>query len=642
MHTNQYKKAGWILGDHSVGKGDNMKQFKKRILALGLSILMTLSLIPTLGGVAFADEAATITVYLTVSNQGELAKASDGSVMAWKPVTVTDLDGDGKFTFDEALVAAHKAYNTEEGYARYDSGWVTSVWGESTTGVFSFFCNDKMTDLVTTTFVQDNDSLVAAIDVDAVNYADLYSFFDAKNLVTEEGSEVSLTLQTVPAMTPGDAKALSGASIGYFTEDGQYVDCSAETDSEGKVTIHFDEPGTYIVSAKGTGESIVTPYEIMQFDPDSDLFVKILDWTTYDMAVPYTEADYGEGPYPLNELKYLDFYEEWSEMDEAEQAKYHTLKSNLILIADAPIIAPCCTVIVSPTAFEFKGDKVAVINAEGKEFGMWTPQEGTTASLDGDNVVLHIIPKNKTVYGGFVWGSIDLIPADLKSEDAELDFEANEDGTLDITLSQDYCGKATPIAPVKKKGGTTSEQYYLAIPSKDTFLVNEMDEIQKAIDELTQQLENLKEQLTIKQGWNQDGDNWVFYDESYHMVKGWLKDGGKWYFMDKETGIMQTGWVKDGETWYYMNTSGAMQTGWLKDGNTWYYLKNSGAMAANEWCAGYWLNANGTWTYQPKGSWKQDSTGWWFGDTSGWYAKSTTQKIDGVDYTFNAAGYWVQ
>ena len=85
-----------------------------------------------------------------------------------------------------------------------------------------------------------------------------------------------------------------------------------------------------------------------------------------------------------------------------------------------------------------------------------------------------------------------------------------------------------------------------------------------------------------------------------------------------------------------------MQTGWVKDGESWYYLKSSGAMAASEWCEGYWLNANGTWTYQYKGSWKQDSKGWWFGDTSGWYAKSTTVKIDNVNYTFNASGYWVK
>ncbi|MBR3263601.1 MAG: hypothetical protein IKF93_10845 [Lachnospiraceae bacterium] len=284
----------------------------------------------------------------------------------------------------------------------------------------------------------------------------------------------------------------------------------------------------------------------------------------------------------------------------------------------------------------YYGDKVFFVKsslADADEFGMWRIQEGTTVKLDGDNVLIHIVPKNITTYGWMHWGGTN--------EELTKDVALNEDGTIDLVLSTDYCGYAHPIAPIKKTdGGTTSAQYYLAIPAKNKLLVNEMDEIQQAIDELQKQLDELKEQLTVKPGWNKDGDNWVFYDESYHQVKGWLKDGGKWYFLDKVTGIMKTGWVDDEGTWYYMNASGAMQTGWQKIGNTWYYLKNSGAMAASEWCGGYWLNANGSWTYQPIGSWKKNSVGWWFGDTSGWYAKSTTQKIDGVDYTFDANGYW--
>ena len=170
-----------------------------------------------------------------------------------------------------------------------------------------------------------------------------------------------------------------------------------------------------------------------------------------------------------------------------------------------------------------------------------------------------------------------------------------------------------------------------------------LDELQRQLEEARQQLEEVKEQLAKTPGWHKNDDgSWYFCDNKGETVKGWLADGGKWYFMDKETGIMQTGWVKDGNTWYYMSGSGAMVTGWQKVGETWYFFKSSGAMAANEWCEGYWLNANGSWTYQPKGSWQKNNQGWWFGDTSGWYAKNTTQKIDGTNYKFNAAGYWVQ
>ena len=144
-----------------------------------------------------------------------------------------------------------------------------------------------------------------------------------------------------------------------------------------------------------------------------------------------------------------------------------------------------------------------------------------------------------------------------------------------------------------------------------------------------------------------DGRTYYFYP-SGAMGTGWINYYGTWYYFNPiassryKEGEMVTGWLKDGSTWYYLNDSGAMMTGWYKDGSTWYFLKSNGAMAANEWCGGYWLNANGSWTYPYKAEWHKNSRGWWFGDSSGWYAKKTTQKIDGKNYKFDAAGYWVQ
>ena len=143
-------------------------------------------------------------------------------------------------------------------------------------------------------------------------------------------------------------------------------------------------------------------------------------------------------------------------------------------------------------------------------------------------------------------------------------------------------------------------------------------------------------------GWIKPGDTWYYLNPSGAMATGWLKLGTTWYYL-KPSGAMAVGWVLDGDTWYYMNPSGAMAVGWVKVGYTWYYMKPSGAMAASEWVPGYyWVSASGAWTYQPIGSWKKNSTGWWFGDTSGWYAKDETIKIDGVKYTFDANGYWIE
>ena len=142
-------------------------------------------------------------------------------------------------------------------------------------------------------------------------------------------------------------------------------------------------------------------------------------------------------------------------------------------------------------------------------------------------------------------------------------------------------------------------------------------------------------------GWQQISGKWYYFSQAGRMLTGWQKIKGSWYYL-KSSGAMAVGWEKIGGTWYYFRSSGVMAAGWQKIGSTWYCFKSSGAMAAGEWCGGYWLNSNGSWTYQPKGSWKKDSTGWWFGDTSGWYAKNSTVKIDNVSYKFNSAGYWVK
>ena len=131
---------------------------------------------------------------------------------------------------------------------------------------------------------------------------------------------------------------------------------------------------------------------------------------------------------------------------------------------------------------------------------------------------------------------------------------------------------------------------------------------------------------------------WYYFGSSGAMVKDcWMKISGKWYYFEGENFV--TGWKKISGKWYYFNAGGDMATGWKQIGGKWYYLKSSGEMAAKEWCGGYYLNADGTWTYPYKASWKQDSKGWWFGDTSGWYAKNCTLTIDGKSYTFDAAGY---
>ncbi len=145
----------------------------------------------------------------------------------------------------------------------------------------------------------------------------------------------------------------------------------------------------------------------------------------------------------------------------------------------------------------------------------------------------------------------------------------------------------------------------------------------------------------MKTGWQQISGKWYYFDFDGKMHTEFLKDGGKTYFF-KQNGAMFTGWMSFEGSYLYFGSSGAMVTGWQYINGKYYYFAEDGLMAASEWREGYWLNADGSWTYPYKASWKHNSTGWWYRDTSGWYAKNGTQKIDGVEYIFNAAGYWIE
>ncbi|MBO4831749.1 MAG: S-layer homology domain-containing protein [Oscillospiraceae bacterium] len=133
----------------------------------------------------------------------------------------------------------------------------------------------------------------------------------------------------------------------------------------------------------------------------------------------------------------------------------------LSLLLTVMMIASLAVTALAAESFAYDGDEVTFIKEDGSAFGMFTAQEGTSAVLAGDDVVIHYVPKNTTVYNAIHWGAVD---------DAELtaDLAFNEDGTFDITLPKTECGKAIPIAPIKvKDGGTTDKQYYLAIPAAE-------------------------------------------------------------------------------------------------------------------------------------------------------------------------------
>ena len=339
-----------------------MKRKIHGLLALLLTLSMLTGMFPATA-FAVSANAAEATVYLTVSNQGLLAADNDGKAMANREVTVTDRNGDGKLSYEEALVAGHETYHSADGYSA-PGGYVGKLWGIESANTLFFVNNQGLATGVSVDTVANGDRLVASINKDNMYYSDWYSFFDATEKTVTANEEFSLILKGHLGMAWTDADkadtALENISIGVW-ENGTFSAIEGKTtDSNGNVTLSFEEAGTYTVSAEGFAEDVVTDYNLMNMSTQDNPVYGVMDFSTYETQMAYTEADYGDGPYPADEVRYVDFME-WKE----NQESYHTLRSNQ-LIADCPIIAPVCVVTVAGDAPQMSD--VDAVNSIYEEF----------------------------------------------------------------------------------------------------------------------------------------------------------------------------------------------------------------------------------------------------------------------------------
>ena len=199
--------------------------------------------------------ADPVTVSFTVSQQGVLAKTSDGTAAVELPVTVTDVNSDGILTFDEALVALHEAY-CPDGYALSGNS-VRKLWGSEVTAPI-VAKNDKVLEKAVnwkTSTVAEGDKLYAASIKDTVDYSDCLSYFDKKAVTVEAGKEFTLTLKAAGEYFSGSNYSelnAYGISVGTWEKGSFQAITGAKTAANGTVKLSFAKAGTYIVTASGT------------------------------------------------------------------------------------------------------------------------------------------------------------------------------------------------------------------------------------------------------------------------------------------------------------------------------------------------------------------------------------------------------
>ena len=255
----------------------------KRVLAYLCVLSLCLAYLPAFSNTVTANAAdaenaaASADVTVTMVDKGEIAVGKDENktLMAEVPVHAVDLDGDGKVSLDETLVAVHEKY-CPDGYEVSTTGWVTKIWGVSDAAA-GFYRNNKSTVVATKEIVENQDQITAFIYADSKSYSDRYSYFDQSGTVTGAGKEVTLHLLYTWSEYDPDTweetkftEPYAGATLGTVSADGTFTAFSnAVTDKDGKAAISFDKAGTYVVSAKAPeGESVlVSPVCIVTVTP---------------------------------------------------------------------------------------------------------------------------------------------------------------------------------------------------------------------------------------------------------------------------------------------------------------------------------------------------------------------------------------
>lgn len=227
-------------------------------------IMLTLALGMILSSFVFtvSGEGESVTVYVTIAN-GNLA-------LVKQQVAVNDVDGDGKITINDSLVAAHREYypGIGDGYAYEITAYgisMTMLWGVENGGSYGYYVNDSMA-LSLADELHEGDYVYAFAYTDTVNFSDTYSYFDISSVSAAVKEEFTLTLYSLgldenwqPVVAPVEAATI--------VVDGNIT--QFKTDSQGRVTLSLDTEGEYVISAVSESINLLPPVCLVKVEKET-------------------------------------------------------------------------------------------------------------------------------------------------------------------------------------------------------------------------------------------------------------------------------------------------------------------------------------------------------------------------------------
>ncbi len=181
-------------------------------------------------------------------------------VLAYAPVALTDMDGDGVLSIHDALFAAHEAWHPEGAAAylaeRTEFGMSLYVlWGADNGGSYGYCVNDAAA-MSLLDPVQPGDHVKAYAYTDLTAWSDVYSYFAAPTLTVKAGETAPLTL-VYSGFDANWAPVTLPAAGAALTVNGE--DAGVATDAAGTANLTFPAAGAYIVSAVSQTLTLVAP-----------------------------------------------------------------------------------------------------------------------------------------------------------------------------------------------------------------------------------------------------------------------------------------------------------------------------------------------------------------------------------------------
>ena len=203
---------------------------------------------------ASAEKDPAPNVFVSISDE------NGSPVLAYAYVALSDRDGNGKLTANDALIAAHSEYceNGADGFGSVKTQYgvsMTKLWGVENGGSYGLCINDSFATSCDDG-ISAGDHVYAYVYTDTVTFSDAYSYFDTKSVLVKKGDSVTLTLRASgydenwnPTTNP-----VSGAHILIDGEDTGIV-----TDENGRATVTLNSRKDVVISARSDTQTLVPP-----------------------------------------------------------------------------------------------------------------------------------------------------------------------------------------------------------------------------------------------------------------------------------------------------------------------------------------------------------------------------------------------